>query len=495
MSFNFSPIVSGIFTKQLLLRELFDFLKEKYHFSNPSIIKRIEPFLDHLNDGLYYLVEYPYVDKFYRDSYYNYYSTKNRTYNRECIRISIFKTQIEHIHFRSANHFNLLRENFSGYFIIRPTNPNIIGRSWINPKIIKSKNFSCCSASCNLCINGIKLSIEGFPYSSQDTETISCAETTIWSIMEYFGHKYPEYKPVLPSKILSCLANSSYERQLPSNGLVATQISYALKEFGFGVKLYHEMEFSKELLELLFTYIESGIPFVATLQNEKIAHAIVIIGQENIDFTELKNLKASCNDEETEIFYDYALLPRKFIVIDDNFPPYQKASFANPTEYYTNKKFDNCRISTIIVPLYPKIYVDAYRAKGLISQILSNRELLIFFDNKPFLRIFLTSSRSFKFFITQTECFDLNLKELIIETIMPKFIWIAELSNIELLNERKANGLIVLDATEANRDALDSLLFIISNNHLVRFGENGFSATKISLIPFSMYTNNLKGEF
>lgn len=52
---------------------------------------------------------------------------------------------------------------------------------------------------------GVKLFIEGFPHSSQDSETITCAETTIWAAMEYFGTRYSDYKPVLPSTIIKTM--------------------------------------------------------------------------------------------------------------------------------------------------------------------------------------------------------------------------------------------------------------------------------------------------
>ena len=56
--------------------------------------------------------------------------------------------------------------------------------------------------------------------------------------MEYFGEKYSNYKPVLPSIIINQLTSVSYERQIPSNGLNVDKISYALKEFGCGTRIY-----------------------------------------------------------------------------------------------------------------------------------------------------------------------------------------------------------------------------------------------------------------
>ena len=68
--------------------------------------------------------------------------------------------------------------------------------------------------------------------------------------MEYFGNKYPEYKPVLPSKIVEVLQKLSAERQVPSTGLNIQQMAYALKEFGFGTKIYGKKEFGEDFKKL-----------------------------------------------------------------------------------------------------------------------------------------------------------------------------------------------------------------------------------------------------
>lgn len=98
--------------------------------------------------------------------------------------------------------------------------------------ISKNKKFPgmcICKASIPSTCMGIKMRVSGFPHSSQDGEMMSCAETTVWSILEYFGNKYSEYRPVMPSDILAALKPFAYERQLPSGGLSFEQISSALK--------------------------------------------------------------------------------------------------------------------------------------------------------------------------------------------------------------------------------------------------------------------------
>lgn len=158
-------------------------------------------YFENLIDTIWILIESPYIDKVYRDCYYTYFSSKSAHYMKECIRLSFFNEEIKPEHFTTEAHYKNLQERYMGFIILRPTDPKIVGRSTLSPKAIKNNNFLCITAPIKATANSIKFSVNGFPHSSQDTETITCAETTLWAMMEYFGNKYPEYKPVLPSHI------------------------------------------------------------------------------------------------------------------------------------------------------------------------------------------------------------------------------------------------------------------------------------------------------
>ena len=182
--------------------------------SQGRIQKDIKEHFDQLSGNCYFVVEAPYVDKVFRDSFYSYYSSKLIPYKRDCIRISIFDGEIskdDFVPFQEEN-YEALWHRYRGFIILRPTEPNIIGRSVIAPKALRNHSLEICQTGFDTTTNGLKFRVHGFPYSSQDSETITCAETTIWAIMEYFGHRYPEYKPVLPSSIISTLNRTAEER-------------------------------------------------------------------------------------------------------------------------------------------------------------------------------------------------------------------------------------------------------------------------------------------
>ena len=69
---------------------------------------------------------------------------------------------------------------------------------------------------------------------------------------------------------------------------------------------------------------------------------------------------------------------------------------------------------------------------------------------KIFFRMFLASSRSFKGHLAYNSVLSDEAKEVFVSCTMPKFIWVAELSDLGLIKEKKGNGIIILDATEVN---------------------------------------------
>lgn len=131
---------------------------------------------------------------------------------------------------------------------------------------------------------GKSLTAIGFPHVKQDTETHTCAESSLWVFMEYFGSKYSHYKTLLPSEIYKKLIDVSDHRLLPSIGLSDHELSKCLQDSGYQC-LIHKIgtgltEDNREALYLKL-YIESGIPIILLLQNRIAGHALLAIGHEN----------------------------------------------------------------------------------------------------------------------------------------------------------------------------------------------------------------------
>ncbi len=50
--------------------------------------------IDRLRESVWFLIEWPYVDKVYRDSYYTYFSSKLSEYRKDCMLISLFEGEV-----------------------------------------------------------------------------------------------------------------------------------------------------------------------------------------------------------------------------------------------------------------------------------------------------------------------------------------------------------------------------------------------------------------
>jgi hypothetical protein len=91
--------------------------------------------------------------------------------------------------------------------------------------------------------------------------------------------------------------------------------------------------------------------------------------------------------------------------------------------------------------------------------------------------------------------FNENIKTFILEKVMPEFIWIGEISSKQLIKQKQANGLVIIDATENSIKYFDSLIFA---GYADRFYHLNYTCKELqevllSLGTFNIYTNNLKG--
>ncbi len=494
-----------------------------------SIESAVKDFLKAMTPGLWVNVESPYIDKVYRDSYYQYYATKLVSFSKDCIRLSFFDAEISETLFLhpSPENRQQLQAHYVGFLVIRPTAQNPIGRNTLSPRAFKRKpktQVLVCQTTIPTTINGVKLVAIGFPHSAQDVETFTCSQTTLWAVMEYFSHRYAEYSPVLPSTIVQQLAGLLVERNLPAPGLSVEQVSFALKQNGFAPRIYLRTDYDeepvgnapqqtrlrKEFDALLSCYVESGIPVIVAIEDEQEnGHAMVCIGYETpeesiwldkyLHFDQLAGAKVPMG------VFDIDQYPRRFVFIDDNHPPYITAELASPTQHYkatTRERragFDwkKGRITAFVVPLHRKVYLEAFEAKRQIKRFLALNLLELDDDlaKQICLRIFLTSSRSYKDTLLNDPLLPDIIKEFIIQAAMPKLIWVGELTNPVLQQKNQVFGVVLLDATEADTTDQNAPIFAVSPQIIANFAdpnpETQFLPTDGRVGPFSRYMHNL----
>lgn len=430
------------------------------------------------------VIEFKYVERVYRDSYYMYYSCKHIQYDRYCKRIFLFhgdiiKNMDSSMEFPDLDK-EMLQEEFIGTIAIRPLKESKIGRSLINPYYFTNRNNVYLRyAKYSVTIFGLRLYVNAFPYSMQDGETTTCAEITILNLLDYFSMKYPEYKYILPSEIAAITTRNGFERSLPSKGLAYSVITKVFSEVGFYPRLYKVeslMEMS-QFKRIMHYYIESGIPVAVGVKVEdKARHSIICIGHGKIRYENLqKKIYAIYNDIVDDYIWlvDTADFTNDYVVMDDGQSPYvnyewktmkEDKAFA-PDKY----QFGKYEPDALMVPLYRRMFLEAQDAYDICTSVLASSELGIrnfqpelgTKTNPVVIRLFMASSRGFKknriYGFTPV---NKEVRERYINVLIPRFVWVCELYTVDGYQKNKAIGEIVLDATASPYDITRSILIL-----------------------------------
>jgi hypothetical protein len=82
-----------------------------------------------------------------------------------------------------------------------------------------------------------------------------------------------------------------------------------------------------------------------------------------------------------------------------------------------------------------------------------------------------------------------------LEIPMPKFLWIGEISTKQLIKQQKANGLVIIDATEAGTRSLRPLTVAAYKGVYFAYDDDvkWIKKNSLPLGEFKIFTNNLKG--
>ena len=466
-------------------------------------------------DGVTMYVEEDYVDRQYRDSYYTYFSQKYGEYKKNCIRLAFFSKHLNPSDFR--NYKKKIEKFFVGVIVLRPLRVGNIGQTLLNPAKLNVEGYVR-TGWYRTIILGRKLKITAFPFSSQDDESITCAENALFNLMHYYSHKYSEYRLLMPSDILKYVEEAGYERVLPSSGISEANLARVLSKAHFYPRLYHWTDKNNDFNEFLYSYIESGIPLLLSIPN----HVVTCIGhgccQQYDKGSLLKNVTPVKIEKEVEddvaigkeaedenpIEKDYvetyylstATLFPDIIVMDDNKTPYYKTNLKDVVLEYSDtddinvnemtedsldkKMKEELKKAALIVPLYKRIFTDVANARAIFETLFLQKEAFLkrireaYNDltwglekkNPIVYRMFLTASRSYKSFKGMYSI-DKNLKDFYMECHLPRFIWIMEIGTLDSFEKEMARVEITLDATSSIASKNSSILSIRYKHHFL----------------------------
>lgn len=433
----------------------------------PLMVSDIWKYIQFFRNDISIWIETDYIDRSYRDAYSHYFSTKLRPYDSRCLRLSFTDTDVDYAKvLTSPDKDDETLKKYYGFMVLRPIYPGTVGRTVISPSILTyGSDIKICKTPIRSSFLGLKTFVEGFPHSSQDSEFSTCAETSIWSILQYFGNKYPEYRPILPAQIHDLLDKSAYQRHIPSTGLIPQDISFVLKQYGFECNIYDQPIIPKDppcpsdpfttdksyrdhLYSILTCYIESGIPTLVCVWLDDIGHCIVCIGEKDTPRSDIakapKHSFTKYLSSNKNSFQRWIDVPRDLVFNDDNNPCYSLAAFDNATPQHKAK---HPKVQFVIAPLYSKIYLDAANAIEISERICSEMAL----PDNVVLRTFLASGNSYRNYLMRDTCLPPAYKDLFLEYIcFPKFIWVTEISDDSEFCANHVNGVVILDATQPN---------------------------------------------
>lgn len=437
--------------------------------------------LDALTKGMTHkltiCIEYPYVEEFYRDTYYSFYARKHAGYNRFCFRLSFFKDDVNEANFYDID----LKNKYYGYVVLRPTPKRIIGYTFLNPSIYSEHHFSICLCERASFVKGRKVVTTAFPFSGQDGEMTTCAETAATMLFDYFSRRYNKYSRLLPSQIADQLSNNVVDRKQPSVGIDVDTMASVMNAFGVNTRQYYVKEddnttegrqytyHREEFNRFLHIYVDSGIPIYLATNT----HAKIVVGRQN------------------KLFAHGA----KMIVMDDNKRPYTILENIDDVISFVVPMPDNILLDIDDLKPYEEIKVlsDDYPS----AKISINEN----YENTYYQRIFLTTSRSYKSYIAESNLSP-AVRDAIMSVCMPRFVWVCECFKKDVIKKIPTiiiTNITVFDSTDYSSN-YDNILMLKSSEKLVIPSDDKVLLKQKSfrvldapdtLHPFN---NNLKGE-
>lgn len=451
------------------------------------------------------IVEPSYVCKDFRSLYSNFYSKKFLERSSRCNRLHFFSKPGVSV-YDAVFAADAIGDCYIGYSVIQPIRNRCIGRTMIDPYQLgrSRESFFCLQTATRAHLNGTKYVVHGYPYHSQSGEPIVCAHAALWGVCRYLSDRYSVYGEVYPYDLIE-MTGTTFGRRVPYRKMTYADYSEILSTFGCYPIIVRprntdQKDWTKDEQTFydIYAYVESGFPVLASFRG----HVATIIGHTLSDHL-------CTHAVETSRFYNSFLLLKQFIVMDDNFFPYQLLGYPSDPDNY-GQHFTRLTptpsiesIFAAVVPLPEKAFLPPRQARALAYRYFDhadgNRllddalELLNVKQDDPLIaRLFLTSCISFK--KRKRLCAEGSLGEapddlskLPVDLNLPHFIWVMEISPLSVYNKGLCIGEVVLDAS-ASEEECEYIYMRVGKSVLCGDKE---SVYEDGLVSFPQYTHNL----
>lgn len=443
------------------------------------------------------IVEYPYYDKDYLSTYYLFYCKKQGYYPKSCYRLHIYEERNE-------------QKVYRGSIVLRPTKGSTnIGKTYIDPCLFLTEGYLLVNRFVNSVL-GDEIEIEAFPWMKQETDITVCAHVALWSVIRYYGAKYPNYQDVSMGEIVMKTPERN-QRKIPLSDLSMSQIPETLKKQGFSPIVIRRGTEHTMFEEQLFAYIESGIPLIGCLTEKR--HSVAVIGHGKIDYAKLDEYDSLDKSFGKDNIVLSGSLLNNIIVNDDAIGPYlnidREINVFDSAIYegWTHSRpYSIADFDYLIVPLYDRMQYNYSALMQAVTIFLRQNRIKLQnnlsqeFDflnsnEKYVARIYISSAKSLKHQMSKILNNNDDLRYFIKHIELPKFVWNVDFSTISEYKKGMVSAKILVDTTCCNIDRQPWLL--IHNSEYIWIMEQNVQDAHWKIVhtkvePYVMYKNNLK---
>lgn len=450
------------------------------------------------------LVEFDYVDKDYRSTYYGYYAKKGRRYRADCVRLHFFDGTVTFDEAAMAlrcgqDDVKNLSDHYFGYAVLRPTIIATIGRSLLSPRIRRGARGRTISARHKVHLLGYTLGVHGFPSMDQHSDIAVCAHVACWSVLRHYSQRYPQHGEVLLQQVTRMAHHFDPGGLAPSQGLAIAEAERVFHAAGTyplvvskGTRPSEISLFNSQFL----AYLESGFPLFVGLTLSTptpVGHAAVVIGRA----WDEPALVSGPHDGPIAppsapgavtlakpAFRAWQLMS-EMVVVDDNQLPYIQIPApgkGNGAEKYTADSFHRFIVALPEKIFYPATAVDMQAVR--MFSLLGKWGVKLPPPEDTVIRYFVTTLSRFREEVREKESqFDPRLFKVVMDLPAAQFIWVIEYSSVAQWQSGHVAARVVLDATASLRDPGPAWLAHDSATAIVfdRFSGDGREATFIDL--------------
>lgn len=445
------------------------------------------------------IVEREYVDRDYSRAYARFYARSFRDLDKRATRLHFFAKPIRRASLSSLGRPRTAA-SYMGFCVLRPLTVRRIGRTVLKPHPIDPESeFPITTGRFHVNIGGSHLEVQGAAFLEQDARVASCASAAIWMSTASIADRFalPTYTTAEITDFAT--AYRVGERMLPSGGLNADQIAEALRRMGYDTTAL-PVRSSREGVEVVYPYVESGIPPILLVQLVDGSHTMTAVGHtfdvrrqppeptqvhgaehpirvwrswqwadallvhddQRGPYRRLEFLDLSTEQLRTELQGIYGHIPgfdvdslslqqwRCPVRIDCSLPYWERLT-GSPW-----RRSDIGNLWGMIVPLPTGISLSALEAHDKVARILK-----IWYDGLGrdipedlYLRTYLTESNAFKERMARTQGLHRYARRMYLGKGMPRWLWVTEVGfRDEVLTPRmtdqRIRGEVLLDANSS----------------------------------------------